>query len=377
MIYLDNAATTMKKPSSVIKAVTQAMTSFGNAGRGASSASLDAARTIYNAREAVSRFFSVNNPRQVVFTSNSTQALNMAIRGILVPGDHVVTTILEHNSVLRPLYEMEENGVEVTFVDSDNKGNISYKDIEDAIRSNTKLIVTTHASNLTGNVLDVNKIGEIAKANNVLYAVDASQTAGVFPINFNEMNIDLLAFTGHKGLLGPQGTGGLCVREGVELKPIISGGTGIQTFSKTQPKEMPSRLEAGTLNAHGIAGLLAGIEYIESEGIDKIREKEQELMLQFYDGVKKIDGIKFYGDFDTNIRCPIVSLNFKEYDSAEVSDELLSEYGIATRSGGHCAPLMHERFGTGEQGMVRFSFSHFNTNEEVSMAASAVKQIAL
>lgn len=376
MIYMDNAATTMRKPDEVIEAVVTAMNSMGNAGRGAHSASLDASRVIYNAREALARFFGAESPKQIVFTNNSTESLNIAIKGILEPGDHVVTTMLEHNSVLRPLYEMEEKGVSLTIVKSNLKGTISYEELEDAVQENTKAIVCTNASNLTGNYVDVKRIGEIAKRKGVLLVVDASQTAGVYPIHVQEMNIDILCFTGHKSLLGPQGTGGLYVRKGLKLKPLKSGGSGVLTYSKSHPEDMPTALEAGTLNGHGIAGLGAAIEYLEREGIDNIREKELQHMWHFYHGVKDVPGVKVYGDFETDVRCPVVTLNIGDYDSSEVSDELLMTYGISTRPGAHCAPLMHEALGTVEQGAVRFSFSHYNTEEEVETAITAIKELA-
>lgn len=376
MIYMDNAATTQRKPEEVINAVVDAMNSMGNAGRGAHGASLGASRVIYNTREALARFFGAENPKQIVFTSNSTESLNIAIKGLIKSGDHVVTTMLEHNSVLRPLYEMREQGVSVTIVKSDTKGNISYEELESAIEDNTKAIVCTNASNLTGNYVDVKRVGEIAKRKGVLLVVDASQTAGVYPINVKEMNIDVLCFTGHKGLLGPQGTGGMYVREGLQLKPLKSGGSGVQTYLKNHPIEMPTALEAGTLNGHGIAGLGAAIEYLKRESIESIRQKELGFMWKFYNGVKDIPGIKVYGDFDTEVRCPIVALNIGDYDSSEVSDELLMTYGIATRPGAHCAPLMHEALGTIEQGAVRFSFSHYNTEEEVEIAIRAIRELA-
>ena len=376
MIYMDNAATTMRKPESVIEAVVNAMNSMGNAGRGAHAASLSASRVIYNTREALARFFGAEDPKQIVFTNNSTESLNIAIKGILEPGDHVVTTMLEHNSVLRPLYELEQKGVTITFVKSDKQGRISYEEMEEAIKENTKAIVCTNGSNLTGNYVDIKRVGEIAKRKGVLLVVDASQTAGVYPIHVRDMNIDVLCFTGHKSLLGPQGTGGMYVRTGLQLKPLKSGGSGVQTYSKHHPYEMPTALEAGTLNGHGIAGLGAAIEYLEEEGIDKIREIELKHMWHFYNGVKDIPGIKVYGDFETEIRCPIVTINIADYDSSEVSDELLMTYGISTRPGAHCAPLMHEALGTVEQGAVRFSFSHYNTEEEIETAIAAIKELA-
>lgn len=376
MIYLDNAATTMHKPKEVIDAVVEAMTSLGNAGRGANEASLSAARIIYDAREKLCRFFNGEDPRQIVFTSNSTESLNIAIKGLLEPGDHVITTMLEHNSVLRPLYEMEKKGVALTIIKADKKGRFSLEEMEAAIRPETKMIVCTNGSNLTGNYVDIGKVGEMAHRHDVLFMVDASQTAGVFPIDVRNMQVDVLCFTGHKGLLGPQGTGGMYVREGLAIRPLKSGGSGVQTYSKTHPREMPTALEAGTLNGHGIAGLRAAVEYIEKTGLDAIRAKEQELMWRFYEGVKEIPGVTVYGDFDSRERCAIVALNIGDYDSSEVSDALLTEYGISTRPGGHCAPLMHEALGTVEQGAVRFSFAHSNTEEEVDIAINAVRELA-
>ena len=376
MIYMDNAATTMHKPQEVIDAVVRAMSSMGNAGRGANEASLSASRVIYDTRERLARLFGAKDARRIAFTNNSTESLNIAIKGILSPGDHVITTMLEHNSVLRPLYEMEKKGVKLTIVPSDSMGRLNIRDIEEAITPDTKMIVCTNGSNLTGNYIDVKPIGELAHRHNVLFVVDASQTAGVFPIDVEDMKIDVLCFTGHKGLLGPQGTGGIYVREGVEIRPLKTGGSGIQTYSKTHPVQMPTALEAGTLNGHGIAGLHAALEYLERTGIDEIRAREQRLMRRFYEGVKDVPGVKIYGDFTQENRCAIVTLNIGEYDSSEVSDELLTEYGISTRPGGHCAPLMHEALGTVEQGAVRFSFSHYNTEEEVDIAIRAIHELA-
>lgn len=376
MIYLDNAATTMHKPKEVIDAVVCAMSSMGNAGRGANEASLSASRIIYDTREKLCRFFHGENPRQIVFTDNSTESLNIAIKGLLNPGDHVITTMLEHNSVLRPLYEMKEKGVELTIIESDKNGRFRLEDMEAAIRPNTKMIVCTNGSNLTGNYVPLKPVGELAKKHDILFVVDASQTAGVFPIDVQDMMIDVLCFTGHKGLLGPQGTGGMYVKEGIKIRPLKTGGSGVQTYSKTHPAEMPTALEAGTLNGHGIAGLHAAMSYLEETGVDHIRAREQELMWRFYEGVKDIPEITIYGDFSTKERCAIVTLNIGEYDSSEVSDALLTEYSISTRPGGHCAPLMHEALGTVEQGAVRFSFSHYNTEEEVDTAIEAVRELA-
>lgn len=376
MIYLDNAATTLQKPGQVAEAVAEAMCSLGNAGRGVHEATLGASRVIFDTRKRLADFFHAESPKQIAFTMNSTESLNTAVKGILQSGDHVITTELEHNSVLRPLYEMEKKGVELTIIPSDQKGRIDIQDFEREIRENTRMIVCTHGSNLTGNLVDIAAVGEIARRHQVLFCVDASQTAGVFPIDVQEMQIDILCFTGHKSLLGPQGTGGMYVRESVGVRPLKSGGSGVQTYRKEHPPEMPTALEAGTLNGHGIAGLNAAVAYIQETGMDVIRKREQELMRRFYDGVKVIPGIKIYGDFSVRERCPIVALNLGNYDSSEVSDELFMTYGIATRPGAHCAPLMHKALGTVEQGAVRFSFSHYNTEEEIDAAAAALRELA-
>lgn len=376
MIYLDNAATTMKKPDAVVQAVTRALCSLGNPGRGVHDGAMDASRIVYEARCALAELFHAGKPEHIAFTANATAALNMAIKGTLNPGDHVITTALEHNSVLRPLYEMEERGVQLTILPADRQGRICYADFETHIRENTRAIICTHASNLTGNLLDVYRIGGIAKKHNLLFIVDASQTAGAFSIDVNRMQADILCFTGHKALLGPQGTGGLYVREGVHVRPLISGGSGVQTYSRSHPDRMPTMLEAGTLNAHGLAGLNAAVRWLLDAGVDGLREREMELMWAFYNRIREIPGVNVYGDFSGADRCPIVSLNLRDCDSGRVSDALSETYGIATRPGAHCAPLMHAALGTVEQGAVRFSFSHFNTMEEIEIAVSALRELA-
>lgn len=375
MIYLDNAATSYQKPEAVYQAVQEAMHHMGNSGRGAHGASLDASRQIYSARELLAELFHAGDPSRVAFTANSTESLNMAVFGLFGPGDHVITTMLEHNSVLRPLYLLEEAGLELTILPVDQNGCICYEDIEKAIRPNTKGIICTHASNLTGNMVDIGRIGRFCRKKGLLFVVDASQTAGVFDINMEEMGIDVLCFTGHKGLLGPQGTGGICVRKGVAVRPLIVGGSGVHSYSKAHPEDMPTALEAGTLNGHGIAGLYAALRYIQETGMEQIRERELSLMRQFYDGVRTIPGVTIYGDF-TGQRAPIVSLNIRDYDSGEVADELAYHYEIYTRAGAHCAPLMHRALGTESTGAVRFSMSHFNTEAEIDEAIRAVHEIA-
>ena len=372
MIYLDNAATTLHKPACMIEAVVAAMQSMGNSGRSTHNDSLKASRTIYDTREKLAKMFHCARPDHVIFTANSTESLNIAISGVLSPEDHAISTDCEHNSVLRPLYRHGN----VSFVVADRQGNICYEDFERLIQPNTRAIVTTHASNLTGNVLDIARIGRMAHDHGLLYIVDASQTAGVVPVDMEQMNIDVLCFTGHKSLMGPQGTGGLCAAEGVEIRPWKVGGTGVQTYLESQPEEYPTRLEAGTLNGHGIAGLSASLDYIAREGMDTIRAREQMLARRFFEEVTAIDGVVVYGDFSTPDRAPIVSLNVRDYDSSQVSDVLSEEYDIATRPGAHCAPRLHRALGTVERGAVRFSFSHFNTEQEVDAAIAAIREVA-
>ena len=378
MIYLDNAATTQRKPQCVIDAVVEAMNTMGNSGRGAHGTALKSARAVYDTRVKLAELFGCSRADHVVFTCNSTEALNIAIRGTLNPGDHVISTDLEHNSVLRPLYHLEaHNGVSLSFVPANRQGLVDYADFERLIRPETRAIVCTHASNLTGEILDLHKIGAIAKNHNLLLIVDASQTGGCVPIDMEAMNIGILCFTGHKGLYGPQGTGGLCIREGVDIRPFKVGGSGIHSYCKVQPPEYPTRLEAGTLNSHGLMGLSAALDFLKETGVETIADYEHKLMMRFYNGVANLPGVTVYGDFsEGHPRTAVVTLNIHDYDSSAVSDELAECFDIATRPGAHCAPRMHYALGTQEQGAVRFSFSWFSTEAEVDAAIEAVREIA-
>ena len=358
------------------EAVKNAILTAGNASRGAHGVSLAASRMVFDTRARLAKLFGCPRADHVVFTANSTEALNIALYGLISAGDHVISTDLEHNSVLRPLYDLQTRGAMVDFVPADKKGNIRYEDMQKLFRPDTKAVVCTHASNLTGNVLDIARIGEMAHAHGALLVVDASQTAGVLPIDMQKMHIDVLCFTGHKGLMGPQGTGGLCIRPGVEVQPLLRGGTGIHSYDRGQPQAYPARLEAGTLNTHGLAGLHAALEFIERHGVQAIGARERALMRRFYDGVRGIPGIAVYGDFEQDERAAIVMLNIRDYASGEVADALFEDCGIATRAGAHCAPRMHEALGTVEQGAVRFSFAFFNTEDEVDMAVRAVRELA-
>lgn len=372
MIYLDNAATTQHKPPQVIQAVVRAMETMGNSGRGVHEGSLNAARTIYETRMKLAEFFGCSSPERVIFTANATESLNIAISGLFLSADHVIATDWDHNSVLRPLSRL----VDVDFVPADSVGRLDYDSLPRLLKPNTKAVVCTHASNLTGDLTNISLISAFCRENELLFILDASQTAGTIPIRMEEQGIDVLCFTGHKGLMGPQGTGGLCVGPGVEIEPFKVGGSGVQTYSVTHPREYPTRLEAGTLNGHGIAGLGAAVDYLREVGVEKIHEKELSLALRFYQAVKSIPGVTVYGDFAASDRAAIVTLNIHDIDSALVSDCLAEEYGIATRSGGHCAPRFHLALGTQEQGAVRFSFGWFNTDEEVDDAAAAIRKVA-
>lgn len=377
MIYLDNSATTLKKPDTVIKAVTRALTQLGNSGRGVHEDSLKSSEVIFHAREALCHLFNGELAKQLVFTSGATESLNFAIEGLHRGKDHVITTALEHNSVLRPLYRLQsEKGVELTVIPADKQGKLDYSDFEKALQSNTKSIIVTHASNVTGNVVDLAKVRDICQKYGLYFVVDASQSAGILPIDVQELGIDLLCFTGHKSLYGPQGTGGIYVRPGISLRPLKVGGSGIDTFNPQHPMIFPTALEAGTLNGHGIAGLAAGVDYLLAETLEKLNQKTDTLARLFYQEAAKLDGVILYGDFAAEQRCPIVSLNIGQRDSAEISDLLAYDYGIATRSGGHCAPLMHEALGTKEQGAVRFSFSSFTTETEIWEALDALQKIS-
>lgn len=376
MIYLDSSATSFLKPPQVAEAVFRSFNTIGNAGRGAHAPTLNASRLIYDTREKLAALFGTPDPSRIAFTCNATEALNIAIHGAIHPGEHVITTACEHNSVLRPLYLKEKEGTELTIIPADKKGRIRYDLLESSVKSNTSAIVLTHASNLSGNVTDLAFVSNFTKKHGLLLIVDASQTAGSLPINVVKMGIDILCFTGHKGLFGPQGTGGLYVREGLTLSSLKSGGSGVHSFDRQHPTDMPTALEAGTLNGHGIAGLNAGLDYILSTGVKNIHAKEISLARRFVNGISDISDLKLYGDIDAPLRTPIISLNIGNMSSASVSDILWEDYEICVRAGAHCAPLMHKTFGTEKQGAVRFSFSCFNTETEIDTAIRAMHEIA-
>lgn len=362
MIYFDNAATTMPKPPSVATAVADAISNLGNPSRGAHDASLNALRLLTRTRENIATLFGVDDPARVAFTLNATHALNIAIGGIR---GHIVSTNAEHNSVLRPLYRRGN----FTLVPLDDNGRLSAENVEQALRPDTEAVVMTHASNLTGNVFDVTVFGEICRRKKLRFIVDAAQTAGLLAIDMKSMGIDALCFSGHKSLYGPQGVGGICLASGFSPEPLVVGGSGSESFSTRHPTAMPDALEAGTQNAHGIAGLDAGLAYIREIGGRCFTDADR-LARHFVEKVRELGGYEMYGDMDAPVRVPIVALNHRDMDSSELAYRLYEDYSIAVRAGVHCAPLMLETFGL--RGVVRFSFSHLNTDAEIDRAVAAL-----
>lgn len=377
MIYLDNAATTYPKPEQVYDSIMDCMKNYcANPGRAGHKMAMRAAREIYDARENIAKLFNIDNPMNIIFTNNATDSLNLAIKGAVKEGDHIITTSMEHNSVIRPIKSLEARGISNTIVNCNKEGFLDVNDIKNAIKPNTKLIVTTHASNVVGTLVDIKAVGEIAKENNILYLVDASQTAGVYSIDVKDMNVDMIAAPGHKCLLGPQGTGILYIREGLSVDILKEGGTGSKSEDLFQPEIVPDRYESGTHNTPGIAGLNEGVKFILEKGIDNIRLHEEELCQYMLDKLEEVPNIKIYGTKDSKKRAAVIAINIGDMDSGEITFILDSEYDIATRSGIHCAPLAHKTLGTLEQGAVRFSLGYFNTKEEIDKAVEALKEIS-
>jgi len=347
-----------------------------NPGRSSHKMAIQAGEIILFARQMLCKLFSTEDPFRMIFTMNATDSINLAIKGYVRPGDHVIATTMEHNAVARPLKELESQGVETTFVQADSLGRIDPFDIKKAIRSNTRMIVTTHASNVTGTLLPIKEIGEIARSYGICYLVDAAQTAGIVPINLSELPVDMLAFPGHKGLLGPQGTGGLYIAPHVKLKQLKEGGTGSQSESLIQPDLIPDKYESGTLNTPGIAGLGTGIKYILDMGQKKLLSWEKRLEKAFLEGLSDIKGIKVYGPKNLQERVGVISLNIGDRDSSEIANLLDERYNIATRGSLHCAPLAHQTIGSFHQGTVRFSLGIFNTMEEVKKCLRALEELS-
>lgn len=377
MIYFDSAATTWPKPPEVWQAMEYCIKFAGaNPGRSGHQMAVKAGRLVDEARELLSLLFNISNPDRIVFTLNATESLNLAIKGLLKPGEHVITSSMEHNSVTRPLHVLQEKGVEVTRVACSGDGGIRVGDIERAVKPNTAAIVITHASNVTGTLMPVAEIGRLAKRKGLKLVVDAAQTAGVFNIDVSFMNIHLLAFPGHKGLYGPTGTGGLYIADGLELTTLKEGGTGSMSHIPGQPDLLPERYESGTLNSVGISGLAAGLKFIRDEGSEKIRQHEMALTSRFLKGSEKIKGLKVYGPAELYERAPVVSFSLVGKNTGQVGTVLDQQYNIACRAGLHCAPDAHRTLGTFEKKLVRFSFSYFNKEEEVDFAIRALAEIA-
>ncbi len=377
MIYLDNAATTYPKPEKVYDSIMDCMKNYcANPGRAGHKLAMRAAREIYDARENIAKLFNIDNPMNVIFTNNATDSLNLAIKGVVKSGDHIITTSMEHNSVIRPIKSLENHGVENTIVQCDKEGFLNIEDLKKAIKPNTKLIVTTHASNVVGTLIDIKAVGEVAKEHNLLYLVDASQTAGVYDINVSEFNVDMIAAPGHKCLLGPQGTGILYIREGLNVNILKEGGTGSKSEDLFQPDLVPDKYEAGTHNTPGIVGLNEGVKFVLEKGIDNIRIHEEKLCEYMLKKLEEVPNIIVYGTKDSKKRAAVIAINIGNMDSGEITFLLDSQYQIATRSGIHCSPLAHQTLGTLEQGVVRFSLGYFNTKNDIDEAIRALIEIA-
>ncbi|CCU80666.1 Cysteine desulfurase [Halanaerobium saccharolyticum subsp. saccharolyticum DSM 6643] len=369
MIYFNNAATTWPKPDSVYKAANDFFRNSGmNPGRSGSMEKVDAVQLIYEIREKLADFFSIKNSAHLVFNSGATESLNTVIKGVLKKGDHVIASKVEHNSVIRPLERLiNEREIEVDYIDFDQKSaEIDYKELKNKIKDNTKLIISSHASNVLGTVNNLEKIGKIAVAEKILFLVDAAQSAGVIPIDVDKMKIDFLAVPGHKSLFGPPGIGALYVRDMETLLPLKEGGTGINSLKTIQPEIMPDYLEAGTLNTVGIVGLGAGLDFILNQGLKNIHQKEMKLLKEIIDGLTSLPKIKVYGKKDIENRTAVTAFNLDGYSSNQLAFKMQNEYDIQLRGGLHCAPLLHKFLGTDNQGMLRISPGYFNTEAEVN-----------
>lgn len=375
-IYFDSAATSYLRPPEVARAVAEAIGAFGSPGRGVYGASIEAGMAVFDARDKIARLLGAPGAASVAFSHNATAALNFAIAGLLPDGGKAVTTAASHNSVLRPL--MRARDVRGCTVEVAPVGPDAALDFEayGQMLEGADLVVATHASNLTGDVYDVARMARMAHDAGARFVLDAAQSAGALPLDMGALGVDALCFTGHKALLGPQGTGGMCVAEGVEVAPLLEGGTGTHSFELRQPLAMPDALEAGTLNAHGLAGLAAGVGYLLSEGVSTLAARTHALTERFEAGARGIAGVRIYGGHGGPEHGGIVALNVGDADSSVVSDVLARAFGVCTRAGAHCAPLMHRALGTERQGAVRFSFSPFNTEQEIDAGLDALAQVA-
>ncbi|MEW9671671.1 aminotransferase class V-fold PLP-dependent enzyme [Ammoniphilus sp. 3BR4] len=375
--YLDNAASTWPKPSSVKEAMNECLDHYAaNPGRGGHQLALKASKALFFTRVKLAQLFRISNPNDIAFALNATAALNLGIRGLLKSGDHVITSSLEHNSVRRPLELLREIlGVEISYVKPNEDFCFDLTSFEKEFKPNTRLVVVSHASNLIGVLTPIEEIGQLCNKHQVTFMVDASQSAGVFPIDVEKLNIHLLAFPGHKGLYGPQGTGGLYIHPDLDLDPLLVGGTGSHSESIEQPVTRPDRYESGTQNTVGLAGLGAGVDFVLKTGLEKIREKEFQLTYELLARLENIKGVTVYGPKKEIERAAVVAFSIEGLDASEVAFILDQEYGIAVRSGYHCTPLGHETIGTLNQGVVRASFGFFNTIDDVDLLVKAIREI--
>lgn len=380
MIYLDNSATSWPKPSRVKEAMIKFIEEVGaNPGRSGHLLSIEAARIIYETREALSNLFHVKDPLRIVFTLNATESLNLALKGLLKPGDHVMTSSMEHNSVMRPLRDLEKKGIEVSIIPCSSEGKLDPQELEKRIQSNTRMIVLNHASNVTGTLLPIKEAGLISRKYNLLFLVDAAQTAGAYPIDMERDEIDLLAFTGHKSLYGPQGTGGLVIGERVkekEMIPLKQGGTGSRSEFEEQPDFLPDRFESGTPNGVGLAGLLAGVQFVLEKGVEQIHQQETGLTQKLIKGLKEIPQVKLYGPEKGEQKIATLSFNIANLSPSDVALRLEREFGILCRPGLHCAPAAHRTIGTFPDGTVRFGLGAFNTEGEIEAVIHAISAIS-
>jgi hypothetical protein len=379
MIYLDNAATSLIKPDLVRDRLMENFNKIGNPSRGFNKISLETSRMVLETRIKLAKFFNIKDPRRISFTNNATEALNIAISSFIDGKSHVITSVMEHNSVLRPLYLKEAKGTTISYIDIKKDKRIrailDLDSLEDLLKENTRAIVISHVSNLSGNITDLRRISTFAKAHGLILIVDSAQSAGLLDIDVEKYGIDVLCFTGHKSLFAIQGIGGIYVREGLNPRPIKVGGSGINSFDKSHPTKMPEALEAGTINAYGILSLNAGLDFINEIGLNKIRDKEKDLLSYFTKRLKEVPQIIIYGDDNLEKRAGIVSISSKKLSSDEISKILAEKYDISTRAGAHCAPLAHKALGTEKDGIVRFSFSYFNEKEEIDQTIAALKEI--
>jgi len=379
IIYFDNAATSWPKPSQVLEAITKFMNEIGaNPGRSGYQLSIEAARIIYEARESLAKLFNFNDPSRIIFTLNATESINLALKGLLKPNDHVITSSMEHNSVMRPLRQLEKHGIELSIIPCSSEGYLDPDDLKRRIKPNTKMIILNHASNVIGTILPIREVGQIAKKHNIIFLVDAAQAAGAYSIDVNRDSIDLLAFTGHKSLYGPQGTGGLVIGPRIkedEMIPLKHGGTGSRSEFEEQPDFLPDRFESGTPNTVGIAGLLAGVRFVIEKGVDKIRQHEVKLTQKLIYGLKDFQKIHIYGSENIEERTSTISFNIEGLSPSNVAFRLEKEFGILSRAGLQCAPSAHRTIGTFPDGTVRFSLSYFNNEDQIEKGIEAIRDL--